>query len=179
MLLIISAFAFMGLNIQFNRYGILAMSLSYLMIILLFSQIKLEDIKTKLRNSSWIIKIYSLISTIGICYYSFVKFIQNFQSFQNRYGFIDFLLPMHMRLFFAIVLLISCITVFIFVDLLLDYVVNTLKKFFQCLSKIEKILYLLITVLLFVFVSFTFTKSDAFWGTNIPYDIIYTSGSPS
>ena len=173
-LLIISAFVFMGLNIQFNRDGIFAMFLSYLMIILLFSQIKLEDIKTKLRNSSWIIKIYSLISTIGICYYSCIIFIE---SLQNRYGFIDFLLPIHICLFFTIILLISCITVFIFVDFLLDYVVNKLKKIFQCLSKIEKIIYLLITVLLFIFVGFAFTKSNAFWGTNIPYDIIYTSDS--
>ena len=180
MLLIISSFAFMGLNIQISKNGIIALLLSYLLIILIFSQT--AGVIGKIKNSSLIVKIYSLISTVGICYYSRQIFVSNISSSSFLREICEKIRINHtvfLRWFSAVAALISCVIIFILVLLLLDYVKNKLTPLFQSLSKAEIIVYLLITVMLFMFVGFAFSGSNAFWGTDLKHDIVYTSDSAS
>ena len=179
-MLIISAFALMGLNIKISRSGILSLLLSYVLIVIVFSQV--SNISKRIREIPLSIKVYSFISSIGICYYTRSIFIDNISSslrIMRLFEKINLNPLSFTRWFSAATALLSVAVVFVLVSLLLNYVVSKIKIVFRSLSKAEMILYALLAMALTGFVCFAFLNSNAFWGTNFNYDIIYTSDSPN
>lgn len=180
LLLIFSSFAFMGLNIQLSRNGILSILLSYISIVLVFSQV--TGISQKIKAIPLGIKIYSFVSSVGICYYArkiFVDSISSSSLLRRICEQININQTTLFRWFSAIIALFAVIAVFVLVSLFLNYIIEKLKNLFQSLSRIELIIYSILTIALLGFVCFVFFGSNAFWGTNINYDIIYTSDSPN
>ncbi len=175
-LLIISGFAFMGLNMQFTVIGIISILASYLTIIFIFSQVQRSDIFSNVKKMHISIKLYSLISTIGICYYTWSLFSNTVSlSLLEQIGENSFLI----RAVTIPLALLSSVVIFVLVALLLNYVAERLKVMFSTLSRAELIVYALITLSLLIFVSFVFFNSGAFWGENTSLDTIYTSDSSS
>lgn len=178
-LMILSSFAFMGMNAQLSRYGILSILLSYILIVLIFSQV--TDIYKKISTISLVIKFYSFLSAVGVCYFSRNVFLEPVSASSLFKRICEKIHVNHLILaqwLSAIVALFSVFAVFVLVSLLLNYVIEKLKHAFKPLSKIELIVYSLLSVILIVFTSVVFLKSNAFWGTNLEYDIVYTSDSP-
>ena len=179
-LLIFSSFAFMGLNIQLSRNGIFSLLLSYILIVFVFSQV--TSIFQKIKAIPVAIKIYSFISSVGICYYArkvFVGDISSSSLLRRVCEKINIDQTILLRWLSAIIALFAIIAVFVLVSLLLNYLIEKLKTVFWSLSKIELIIYSILTIALLGFVSYVFFGSNAFWGTKLNYDIIYTSDSPS
>lgn len=179
-LLILSSFAFMGLNIQFSRNGILSLLLSYFLIVFAFSQV--TGIFQKIKAIPLAMKIFSFVSSVGICYYARKVFVDNISSFsllRRVCKKINIDQTILLRWLSAIIALFAIIAVFVLVSLLLNYLIEKLKTVFRSLSKIELILYSILTIALLGFVCYVFFGSNAFWGTKLNYDIIYTSDSPS
>jgi len=179
-LLIISSFAFMGLNIQFSRNGILSLLLSYILIVFVFSQV--TGMFPKIKAIPIAIKIFSFVSSVGICYYArkvFVGDISSSSLLRRVCEKINIDQTILVRWFSTIIALFSIVAVFVLVSILLNYLIDKLKTLFQSLSRIELIIYSILTIALLGFVGFVFFGSNAFWGTNLKYDIIYTSDSPS
>jgi len=77
--------------------------------------------------------------------------------------------------------IISIVFVFIFVHYVLSSVYKLIYNVgvIESLSTSEKITYVLIGVVLLGITVVAFSVSEAFYGTNINYDIIYTSDSPN
>ena len=179
-LLIFSSFAFMGLNIQLSRNGIFSLLLSYILIVFVFSQV--TSIFQKIKAIPVAIKIYSFISSVGICYYArkvFVGDISSSSLLRRVCEKINIDQTILLRWLSAIIALFAIIAVFVLVSLLLNYLIEKLKTVFWSLSKIELIIYSILTIALLGFVSYVFFGSNAFWGTKLNFDIIYTSDSPS
>lgn len=179
-LLILSSFAFMGLNIQLSRNGILSLLLSYILIVFAFSQ--LTGIFQKIKAIPMAIKIFSFVSSVGICYYARIVFVGDISSsslLRRVCEKINIDQTILLTWLSAIIALFAIIAVFVLVSLLLNYLLEKLKNVFQSLSKIELIVYSILTIALLGFVCYVFFGSNAFWGTKLNYDIIYTSDSPS
>ena len=179
-LLILSSFAFMGLNIQLSRNGIFSLLLSYILIVFVFSQV--TGIFQKIKAIPVAIKIYSFVSSVGICYYArkvFVGDISSSSLLRRVCEKINIDQTILLRWLSAIIALFAIIAVFVLVSLLLNYLIEKLKTVFWSLSKIELIIYSILTIALLGFVCYVFFGSNAFWGTKLNYDIIYTSDSPS
>lgn len=179
-LLILSSFAFMGLNIQLSRNGIFSLLLSYILIVFVFSQV--TGIFQKIKAIPVAIKIYSFVSSVGICYYArkvFVGDISSSSLLRRVCEKINIDQTILLRWLSAIIALFAIIAVFVLVSLLLNYLIEKLKTVFRSLSKIELIIYSILTIALLGFVCYVFFGSNAFWGTKLNYDIIYTSDSPS
>ena len=181
-ILIISSFAFMGMNIQFDQFdrnGKLSLLISYILICFVFSQI--TDVFKKHKAISLGVKIYSFISSVGICYYSRIIFIESISPsplLRYIYEKTNINQTVFLRCLSAFVALLSLIVVFVLVSLLLNHLVEKLKTLFRLLSNSELIIYSVLTIALLGFVSFVFFGSNAFWGTSLDCDIIYTSDSP-
>ena len=170
----------MGLNIQLSRNGILSLLLSYILIVFAFSQ--LTGIFQKIKAIPMAIKIFSFVSSVGICYYERIVFVGDISSsslLRRVCEKINIDLTILLKWLSAIIALFAIIAVFVLVSLLLNYLLEKLKNVFQSLSKIELIIYSILTIALLGFVCYVFFGSNAFWGTKLYYDIIYTSDSPS
>lgn len=179
-LLILSSFAFMGLNIQLSRIGILSLLLSYILIVFAFSQ--LTGIFQKIKAIPMAIKIFSFVSSVGICYYARIVFVGDISSsslLRRVFEKINIDQTILLKWLSAIIALFAIIAVFVLVSLLLNYLLEKLKNVFRSLSKIELIIYSVLTIALLGFVCYVFFGSNAFWGTQLKYDIIYTSDSPN
>lgn len=179
-LLILSSFAFMGLNIQLSRNGIFSLLLSYILIVFVFSQV--TGIFQKIKAIPVAIKIYSFVSSVGICYYArkvFVGDISSSSLLRRVCEKINIDQTILLRWLSAIIALFAIIAVFVLVSLLINYLIEKLKTVFRSLSQIELIIYSILTIALLGFVCYVFFGSNAFWGTKLNYDIIYTSDSPS
>lgn len=184
-LIILSSFSFMGMNIRPNIKSVLSVLLSCALIVIVFSQI--NGICARIYKISLPIKIYSLLSTIGICLFYPIYNIEQSEIIINKIPVsVSSLLARAnidpkwlITILFITLALISSIAVFVFISLILNYASKIIKPVFQDLSKIELFIFFFITTVLLILVCFAFTNSNVFWGTNINYDIIYTSDSPN
>ena len=170
MLLIISYLVFLGfLNFSLDKNSIISLFISFFTILFVFSQF--ANVSKKIKYIPFKVKLYSFLSTLGICYFYFKK--SNWQLIGSNHLLFQILL--------VIAALISCIVFFVLVSLLLNFVFDNITNLISSLSRLEIAIYLLIIVLLISFVGFTYLKSDVFYnnGDFIDYDIIYTSDSPS
>ena len=177
-MLVLSSFSFMGLNARYNINGIISIAVSFLFIVLFFS--KLSGVFMRIKRTSILIKIYSAVTTVGICYFSRQLFISNVSScaqidnWRKESNLIDYAFSYIIPNALA---LVSCLAVFAGVLILIEYLYQRLKPLFVSLSKKEIIIYSFIVVLFFLFSGFVFKNSDAFWYTYTWGDIIYTSDS--
>lgn len=178
-LLILSSFAFMGLNIQLNINGIFSLLLSYILIVFAFSQV--TGIFQKIKTIPLGIKIYSIISSIGVSYYARIILVNEYYSSARLRRVCEKININQAELFkwFSVIIaLLSVVAVFVLVSIILNYLIEKLKTVFLSLSKIELIIYSILTIALLGFVCYAFFGSNAFWGTTLHYDTIYTSDSP-
>lgn len=178
LLLIFSSFAFMGLNILLTKGGFLSLLLSYILIVCVFSQV--TGVIQRIKSIPWGVKIYAFISAVGICYYANLIFTHR-MSVSSQIKRLFEKLNLNQTFFFgvlsAVLAFLAFAVIFVLVSLLLNYVTDKLKNVFRSLSKAELIIYSVMTAALLGFVCFAFFGSNAFWGTELNYDIIYTSDS--
>ena len=184
-LLIISAFAFLGLSLEFTKAVILSTIVACVLIVVFASQSK--RLIAKIREIKKPVIGFSAVSAIGIIFYNYSFYSEHIAKIASKipstlaHRFASFGLDaaVLIKVFIIILSALAFFAVFFMVLLLINYVCQNLGGLFESLELYEKIICSLIVVGLICFAGYSFFNSNAFWGTNISYDIIYTSDSPS
>lgn len=172
LLLIISSFAFMGLNLQRDPQKIIALPVAMLVIVLFFSI--MPDVPGRYRKTRTGVRIYAAFSAAGICLYAQQSFVSRTRNaLESRQTVLI------LTVFSIVAALVSLIVVYMMASLLLDHAVTVLRPLFSSLSRVELSVYALITAALMVYSCYAFTNSRAFWDSGMSYEVIYTSDSPS
>ena len=177
--LIISGASFMMLNMLPDINGVFYVLTSFLFIVIIFSQV--SEIKKKIEKISLPVKIYSIISSFGICYFSRKIF-----CLFGTFNYLQKVLLHRTGIFCTspfivisyLLAIISFLSIFVFTSLLLNYTVGRLTSVFKGISRSEIIICSLMIIILSAFATYSFSISRAFWGTDLVYDIIYTSDTP-
>ena len=172
LLLILSSFAFMGLNLQRDPQKIIALPVAFLFIVLCFSRV--PDIPERIRKARPGIRIYAASAAAGICFYAAQSFISRTA---NALGSQEKTLILTAAAVAAA--LLSLAAVYTLVTLLLSHVIRVLTPLFRELSGTEIAVCALITVALMGYSVCAFAGSKAFWNPGMSYEVIYTSDSPS
>ena len=164
LLLILSSFAFMGLNLQRDLQKIIALPVAFLFIMLFFSQI--SGISGKLRKVPAGIKAYSAFSAAGTCFYAAQSFIgRTVNALASRQT------ALILTILAVAAALLSVAAVYALTSLLLDHVNQVLRPLLCELSCMEIAVCALITAALMGYA--------VFWDSGASYEVIYTSDSPS
>jgi len=172
LLLILSSFAFMGLNLQRDPQKIIALPVAFVFIVLFFSLI--SGIRGKLRKVPAGIKAYAAFSAAGTCFYAVQSFIsRTVNALESRPA------TLALTIISIIAALLSLAAVYVLISLLLDHVMQVLMLLFRELSGIEIAAYALIAAALMGYAVYAFANSNAFWDSGVSYEVIYTSDSPS
>jgi len=172
LLLIVSSFAFLGLNLQRDPQKIIAIAVALPVVVLFFAW--MPDMKRRCGRVPAGIRVYSLISAAGICLYAAQSF---FGRTRNALG--SGQTVWILTVIAVAAALLSLPAVYTLVSLLLDHVVKILLPLFRSLSGAEIEVCVLIAVLLSGYSCFAFIRSSAFWNSGMSYEVIYTSDSPS
>lgn len=172
LLLILSSFAFMGLNLQRDLQKIIALPVALLFIMLFFSQI--SGISGKLRKVPAGIKAYSAFSAAATCFYAAQSFIgRTVNALASRQT------ALILTILAVAAALLSIAAVYALTSLLLDHVHQVLRPLLRELSCMEIAVWALITAALMGYAVYAFASSSAFWDSGASYEVIYTSDSPS
>lgn len=172
LLLILSSFAFMGLNLQRDPQKIIALPVSLAVIVLFFAAA--PDFMGRCRKIPAGIRGYAAAASAGICLYAQ-------QSFAGRTvnAIGNGRTAMILTVVSILAALLSLIAVYVLASVLLDHVVRVLKPLVRSLSGGEITLLALLTAALMAYSCYAFARSDAFWNSGMSYEVIYTSDSPS
>ena len=172
LLLVMSSFAFMSLNLQRDPQKIIALPAAFLAIVLYFAQA--SDVLRKTKKIPAAIRAYAAVSAAGICFYAEQSFISRTTNAIGSQG-----TALILTVLSVAAALLSLIAVYTLTALLRDHVAATLTPLFRELSKAEMVLYAAITAVLMAYSVYAFASSNAFWNTGLGYEVIYTSDSPS
>ena len=176
----ISAMAFLCLEIRFTVEYVVGLLIVFAAIVIISTQhVKIFNIIKEVNPLS---KIFIILSTIGICWrgqsYSYATWepSSKIQMVENILPFsLD--IPMCISVFGAI----SAIP-FVLISLTILY--NEMQRIFikhspfRNTSKVELVIYGIGAVFTVCVAAWMFTKTGAFYGTDISCDLIYTSDSP-
>ncbi|MBP5416368.1 MAG: hypothetical protein J6Y58_02475 [Clostridiales bacterium] len=124
----------------------------------------------KMKKMHFLLRCYSLINSFGICWGS----LYVYRSFVFRWGGSGELL----RTAFA---LLGLPAVYVANILFCEKITGILKDILSPakIKRTEVLLYALVLLVLSGFVGFFFLKSPAFYATSNPFDVIYTTDTPS
>ncbi len=174
----ISAVAFFCLNIDNTLGYCIGLLLVSAIMIVIAGQI--SSVWNTVKQHTLVSKILCMFSAVGICLGNQTCFYKATLKLTLKFG-----LPETFNKLFLFVSYFGaiCAIFFVFFCLLIFwkemYKIFSETGVFDNIKWKEWIVYVLILTVSLVFMVFAFNKSEAFYGTDIPYDIIYTSDSPS
>ena len=173
--LILSGFCFMFLNMIAGKKGVVYILISYLFITLIFSRV--SGIKDRIRQVPLPVKLFSLVSAFGVCFFVRRHFFFSGTAFwlQTVFGFDSIV-------FFTVISYIcaflSLVVIFVLTSLLTDYTFGRLSGVFRDISRAEMAVCFILVLFLCAFVTYSFCVSRVFWRTNLLFDAIFTSDTP-
>lgn len=141
---------------------------SFIIVFFILTQVK--SIKEKIKKINIKIKVFSLLSTFGFCYYTQKLFVAKVYDEETNIVLLNYI-----TIFIAI---IASFIVFALIAIFLDYIWNKIKDVFDGISKKEKIFYIAFLLIILTNVSYMFLNSTAFYGTeDALFDVLFTSDS--
>lgn len=170
----ISAMAFFCLTVD-NSLGYFLGLILVLGIMILIAA-RINSIRNIISNESLSTRLFYGLSAIGICW-------GNQQHFYAQ--ILKLMFPGRLNIIFLCVSILGAIVAFYFVYVCLSIfwrsIARTIENsgVFKDIGHNEAILYALMLLVSLLLVTIAFLQTDAFYGTEYPYDIIYTSDSPS
>ena len=172
LLLILSSFAFMALNMQRDQHKLIALPAALLFIVLFFSQA--AGIREKVKKTGPGVKAYAAVSAAGTCLYAVQSFISRTRdALESRQTVLV------LTVLSVAAALLSLVAVYTLTALLLDHAVQVLTPLLRELTGTEITVCILITAALAGYSILAFVKSTAFWDSGMSFEVIYTSDSPS
>lgn len=175
----ISFIAFSGLNITtFKSNNIISYIISIMFVIILSSQF--NDICGRTRNTKIYIKVISLITSIGICYYSHLLFkdmlmgTDGFVLICKNLNITNTILSSVISIF---IMLLSLYSIYILLTLLYSRIGIDIRDIFKESSSSDKVAIMIILSAFLAFTTYSFANTQAFYGTNADFGVIYSSDS--
>ncbi len=161
--LFVSSCAFMLISARADIFGAIATVFAFGLLMFIFTQV--TRISEKVKGIPKGVKVFSLISAVGVCVFSELNFVNNLGGF------------IALHIVSLVLTVVAFCAVFSFLALLMNHVSNRICPLFSSLNKFEIGFYVLIVLALCTFTFYAFSGSNAFWGTDLKYDIVYTSDS--
>ena len=177
----LSTIAFFFLNASLTIPYLLGICIAT--IIALFISMQSSSLWKATKSTSGILRRYALLSAVGICLADFESFYKDWSA-SSKAQAIEELLPLPIDLPLAVGVLGAFVALY-FVYICLVFFAKKLIEIvrqtalFDGVCRKELLVYSLIFFAASSLMMFTFLRSQAFYGTDLSYDIIYTSDSPS
>ncbi|MBO7253493.1 MAG: hypothetical protein J6V25_12800 [Oscillospiraceae bacterium] len=174
----ISAMAFFCLSATLTLGSIIG-----LLIVFVLMSTQISPIWAQCKNRGLVLRVLSLLTAIGVCFAGQSLFDPTW-SVSSKIQSLEAILPIRIDIPGTIGA-VGAVTAIPFVYFCLLLFWNSIEKILKE-SKIfyefrtaEWIVYGVLLVVMLGYMAFSFTQSQAFYGTELSYDIIYTSDSPS
>ena len=176
----LSAIAFFFLNASPTIPYLLGICIAA--IIAIFISAQRSSLWKATKNVSGQIKLYALLSAAGICLADFESFYKVWSA-SSKAQALEELLPLPIDLPLTIGALGAIVALYFAYICLVFFVKNMMQivrqsALFDGFCRKELLVYSFIFFAASSLMVFTFLKSQAFYGTDLDYDIIYTSDSP-
>ncbi len=176
----ISALAFFCLESQAYLAYYIGVVIAFLCIVFVSSQ--KMNIVSFCKSEPLALKIFAAFSAMGMCLAGKRAFYNSFVG-SRRVG----LLPYGTQILYFLYLLsilgavVGLIFAFLFITAILSFVRRKITEagLFKRISRLEWAIYAVIFILLVTLSTSAFMQSQAFYGTDYSYDVIYTSDSPA
>jgi len=177
----ISAMAFFCLSATLTLGSIIGLLIVFLVFVLMSTQI--SSIWAQCKNSGLVLRGLSLLTAIGVCFAGQSLFDTTW-SVSSKIQTLVAILPITIDIPYIIGTFgaIAAIPFVYFCVLLFWNCIERVlreSKIFCEIKTAEWITYGVLLVVMLGYMMFSFTQSQAFYGTELSYDIIYTSDSPS
>lgn len=177
----ISAMAFFCLSATPTLGYIVSLLIAFMISILISTQI--SSIWHQTNNYGIALRILSIVTTIGICLAGQASFYADWSASSQIHA-IEARLPITVDIPGVISIFGAAAAMyFVYFCVLLFWgsVTEILKKskIVSEIAAVEWVVYALLIVASLGIMVYSFSQSQAFYGTNLSYDIIYTSDSPS
>lgn len=177
----ISAMAFFCLSATLTLGSIIGLLIVFLVFVLMSTQI--SSIWAQCKNSGLVLRGLSLLTAIGVCFAGQSLFDTTW-SVSSKIQTLEAILPITIDIPYIIGTFgaIAAIPfVYFCVLLFLNCVESVLResRIFSEIKTAEWIVYGILLIAMLGYMVFSFAQSQAFYGTELSYDIIYTSDSPS
>jgi hypothetical protein len=177
----ISAMAFFCLSMARSVNFIVGLMIAFLISILISTRIHSMLVQSK--NCGRVFRVLSLLTAIGICVSAQAQFVTNWSA-SSKIQTLEGLLPITIDIpgVIGVVGAVAAIPFVYFCVLLLWSCIERVareSRLFCGIKTVEWIVYGALLVAMLGYMVFSFTQSQAFYGSEHPFDIIYTSDSPS
>ncbi|MBQ8535186.1 MAG: hypothetical protein IJ463_05835 [Bacilli bacterium] len=177
----ISALFFFLLNATLTSGYIIGIILSFIISIIIASQI--TSIFSYIKKQNKYLRLFSLINACGICLAGQNTFYKEW-SLSSKTQALENILSLPFDVSFVISFLFALLAIYFVYFFVITFWKNIISlfrkvKIFNNIEKYEKITYLSLIILSLGFMIFSFSNSQAFYGTDFLYDTIYTSDSTS
>ncbi len=175
----VSGFLFFFLSATLTLGSAIAFAIASLIALLVASQF--SSIWSYTNNHSLMLRILSIVTAVGICLGNHDSMFTTWSD-SSRVLFAPWLPASFIAPGMITVLLALASVYFVYFCLLVFWgrMTKVLSEsgVFREISHIEWILYAFLMIASICFMVFSFSQSQAFYGTELSYDIIYTSDSP-
>ena len=177
----VSAMAFFGLSGTQTHGYVAGLGIAFVIAILIASLI--SSLWSYTRNQSKALRMLSITTAIGICLAGQESFYAGW-SVSSQAQALETMLPIAMDILGMISIIGAIAAVYFVYFCVLAFwnsIIKILKetKIFCKIQTAEMVIYSLLLIASLGFMVFSFTQSQAFYGTELSYDLIYTSDSPS
>ncbi len=170
---VVSAVAYFCLHFGNPKTWIVGFVIAVSLWSIIASQIK--SVFEYSKQSNTFIKLISVISSLGTCWFSVIRFLERLQKHFPHFSQYEII-------FKSIGFLGACAAmyfVYICTLLIFNFLNIKIAQLTKDLKNYEIVVYAFLIAIFIALSSFAFSQSQAFWGTDYSYDIIYTSDSPS
>lgn len=176
----ISALAFFCLSTTLSLGYVIGLLIAFLMAMLISTQI--PSIWEMTKNSNIVLRLISLGTAIGICFAAQALFYNAWIE-SSKIQALNAMIPIAVNFPIIISILAAAISFFFVYCCVLAFWNNITEilrkhKIFDEIRTFEWIIYGVMFILTLSFMVYSLSQSQAFYGTEHPYDIIYTSDSP-
>lgn len=177
----ISAMAFFCLSATLTLGYLIGLLLTFVIAIIISTQI--SSILGQAKNSNIAFKALSIASAVGICFAGQESFYADW-SVSSKAQALEAMLPITIDIPGTISVFGAVVAIpFVYFCVLLFWncVERVLResRIFSEIKTAEWIVYGILLIAMLGYMVFSFAQSQAFYGTALSYDIIYTSDSPS
>lgn len=177
----ISAVAFFCLNASLTLGYFIGILIAFIFSLIIFS--KESSIWTLIKSEHIGVQVLVGLTAMGICWAGQERCYKMW-SFSSQIQAIESMAPFSVDIP-ACMSVVGAVVAFIFVYYFVLQFWNNIKrialttKVFTGIRTAEVTIYIILLLIMLVLVTFAFLQTEAFYGTDHPYDIIYTSDSPS
>ena len=177
----VSAMAFFCLSASLTLGYIIGLFFAFLISLILSSQI--PSVWVFARKNSIVLRLVSIATAIGVCFCEQTAFYEKW-NVSPRVEALKAMFPAAVDIIRIVSIFDALIAVFFVYFCVLAFWNRFIRivsetKVFSDINAAEWIIYGVVIAVSLAFMIFSFAQTEAFYGTEISYDIIYTSDSPS